>query len=401
MLSWELPPIFTGGLGVACEGIATELSKHVNLSVVVPKYSDKSDFSFDVIGLSSIEEKTERVITHDFFTNVVRLPYLNLRAHVNKKRVGKETVLSKGELYENIEEKVNTYTQLVVEIAIQKDIDVIYAHDWLTFLAGIELKKRKKKPLVVHIHSLEFDRSGADATSKGITYDIEKSAMQFADEVIVVSEYTAKVCEYHYGISPDKIKVVYNGLLDTKQKEKISYQKKRKEVVFLGRLTEQKGPVYFLKMAKELLKINKDVQFTVAGSGEELGGLSQEEAKNDLDGRIRFVGQLDREGVNKLFLLADVYCMPSVSEPFGLSALEAAYNGVPVVLSKHSGVSEVLSGAITLDYWSSKKMAAEINDLLLNSDVYDNKVKLLSADIEKLTWTNSVLGIRTVFNALT
>lgn len=396
MLSWEFPPVFTGGLGVACEGIANALSQEVDLKVLVPRYSECSEKNYEVIGLSKELIQTQ-------YDNQDELPYsyqiseefLSFRQETKEDSAS----LAKGGLYEDVADKVREYTNKAVKEGKAYPCDIIYAHDWLTALAGIELKKQLKKPLVFHVHSLEYDRSGADVTSKGSTYEIERYAMTEADKVVVVSEYTARVCQFYYGIDASKITVVHNGLEECEMRRK-PMNKTRKEVVFLGRLTEQKGPYNFLKIAKKVLEKNKEVRFAMAGSGEELGGLMEEQIKSELEGNVRFTGYLDKEEVQKLFAVADVYCMPSVSEPFGLSALEAVQNGVPVVISNQSGVSEVLSGAISLDYWEIQKMADGINKLLLDDDVYESKLDMLSEDIKKVSWSRTATKLKSIFDEL-
>lgn len=401
MLSWELPPVFTGGLGVACEGIANDLSNRVDLKVIVPCYSSEHSRPYKVVGLNNAKRIKRNLKS---ISPVECLPYhsqLNIdKAFFLDDDEQTKSILDNGGLYEDVTNKVREYTQKALKEGSKELCDVIYAHDWLTALAGVELRKKLRKPLVLHVHSLEYDRSGGDVSIKGGTYKIERYAMIEADRVVVVSEYTATVCKFHYGIDPSKITVIHNGVVKNRMRRKPIKKNKRREVVFLGRLTEQKGPYNFLKIAKKVLEKNPKARFTMAGSGEELGGLMEEGVKKVLKGNVRFTGFLDKNQVEKLLDFADVYCMPSISEPFGLSALEAVQQGVPVVISNQSGVSEVLSGAVRIDYWEIQKMANGINELLLDDVVYESKLELLSDDIAKLSWSTAVDKLQAVFETV-
>lgn len=268
-------------------------------------------------------------------------------------------------------------------LAKQYDFDVVHAHDWMTYLAGVEVKKATGKPLVVHLHASQFDRAGADA--RGWIYDIEKYGMEQADAVIPVSKYTGTVAAGHYGINPDKIFPVHNGA----DPVKVFHSKKKfpeKLVLFLGRLTAQKGPEFFLQIAAKVLEQTDDVRFVMAGTGEKLRQLIETGAFHGVGDKFHFTGFLNKQKVNELLSMTDVYCMPSVSEPFGLSALEAAQFNIPAVISKQSGVAEVMKGALKADFWDVNMMAKHIIDLTTDEELYKKVAAESAQDILNSSW---------------
>ncbi|QNF31822.1 glycosyltransferase [Adhaeribacter swui] len=428
MLGWEFPPIVTGGLGAACYGISKSLAGKVDLTLILPK-SDP-DFilqNVDLTGLNNIDiQNIKAEFTkpeYSAFGEVMYvpaniLPYQEAEEQVaivpetstTKSEQAAETVTAPVKpayhpvtITEPVEElnvfghtslekmdansAVIQYARYATRLASQKDFDVIYAHDWMTFLAGVELKLVSGKPLVVHVHSLSYDRAGKD--SQGWIYELEKQALEKADFIIPVSEYTSKIIQTQYGISPERIQSVYNGI-DPKQpvrKEKSSDEDKL--VLFLGRITEQKGASYFLDIAAKVLEQTKDVQFVMAGTGNQLQELLNSDQYLQLDNKFEFTGFLDREKVDNLLAIADVYCMPSVSEPFGLSAIEAAQYGVPTVLSNQSGAAEVLHSALKADYNDTETMAAHIISLLQDETLREKVITDSYQDIESLTWENA------------
>lgn len=289
-----------------------------------------------------------------------------------------------GELYgEDVIQKVILYSKYVLKIAAKKEFDIIYAHDWMTFLAGIEVKAKTGKPLALHVHALDYDRGGPD--SKGWIFELEKYAMENADLIMPVSNYTAGVISGHYGISPEKVFPVHNGA-DHVDVFKVEKGFPEKLVLFLGRVTGQKGPEFFLEVASKVFENYPKVRFVVAGTGDKLKRLIETGSYRQIGHKFHFTGFLNKEKVHRLLAMTDVYCMPSVSEPFGLSALEAAQFGVPMVISKQSGVAEVLSGALSADYWDVNLMAEHIISLLKSKRISSKVVKQSAQDLKNLTW---------------
>jgi glycosyltransferase involved in cell wall biosynthesis len=420
-LGWEFPPLINGGLGIACLGLSQALSKHVDLRVIVPRAAPDADFEgFQLTGLNNLRvedlQTVEGKYRYESFAQIDRVPihldpYDSDETTVERVRMepGGEILFSQttrnqleqfkmGELYgADLATKVIEFSKIAAKLALQSDFDVVHAHDWMTFLAGVEVKKATGKPLVLHVHASQYDRAGADA--RGWIYDLEKYGMEQADIVIPVSRYTGQICSGHYGIDPAKIRPVHNGAEPVKV---FSTKKKfpEKLVLFLGRLTAQKGPEFFLEIASKVLEQNKNVRFVMAGTGERLKPLIESGAFRGLGGYFHFTGFLNKEKVNELLSMTDIYCMPSVSEPFGLSALEAAQFGIPAVISKQSGVAEVLKGALKADFWDVELMAKHIIDLLTDDELRERVVEQAALDMAAATWDAAAETVVEIYREL-
>jgi glycogen synthase len=422
MLGWEFPPVINGGLGVACLGLAKAMSSRVNLSMILPKTDP--DFivnNVELIGLNniSIEEirksaadspyqtfsKVEYIETEIFPYNSGSIEESVLGGSKTFKKGSKDELkrsVQSGNIFTNddlygtdVHSKVVKYAEYAANLAQEKDFDVIHAHDWMTFLAGIEIKKRTGKPLVVHVHSLNYDRGGPE--SRGWIFDIEKHGMEMADVVIPVSNYTGSIVTGHYSIYPKKVIPVHNGA-DAVVPFKVEKHFPEKLVLFLGRITGQKGPEFFLEIASKVLSQNNNVRFVMAGTGDKLKRVIETGAYRQVGNKFHFTGFLNKEKVNTLLSMADVYCMPSVSEPFGLSALEAAQFGIPAVISKQSGVAEVLKGALKADFWDVNLMAQHIISLLENEETRKNVIEESYKDIQNLTWDKAADAIVKIYD---
>jgi len=422
-LGWEFPPLINGGLGVACLGLSRALARHVDLTVVVPKAAEDAAFEgFSLKGLNRLEladfETTTHRYRYDSFAQVREVPIL-LDPYADGPATwetletvpGGEVIFSQttrhqlesfkiGDLYgPDLGSKVVEFSKIAAKLALAgDDFDVVHAHDWMTFLAGVEVKKATGKPLVVHLHASQYDRAGADA--RGWIDDIERYGMREADRVIPVSRYTGEIVHRHYGIPLEKIRPVHNGADPV---EAFTTKKKfpEKLVLFLGRLTAQKGPEFFLEIASRVLAENQDVRFVVAGTGEKLRPLIESGAFRGLGGHFHFTGFLSPEKVRELLAMTDIYCMPSVSEPFGLSALEAAQFGIPAVISKQSGVAEVLRGALKADFWDVELMAGHINRLLTDEGLRQQVIAQARSDIASSTWDAAARKVIDVYHEVT
>lgn len=399
-------------------GLSKALSKLVDLTVVVPRSAPEADFEgFSLRGLNQITvedlQTVEQKYRYESFAQVRNVPiHLDpyetgeTSVEIVESTPGGERIFSEttrkqldsfkiGELYgPDLGNKVVEFSKVAAKLAMIEPFDVIHAHDWMTFLAGVEVKKATGKPLVVQIHATQYDRAGADA--RGWIYDIEKYGMQEADRVIPVSRYTGDIVIGHYGIDANKVRPVHNGADPV---EVFTTHKKfpEKLVLFLGRLTAQKGPEFFLEIASKVLEKNREVRFVVAGTGEKLRPLIETGAFRGLGGHFHFTGFLTKEKVNDLLSMTDVYCMPSVSEPFGLSALEAAQFGIPAVISKQSGVAEVLKGALVADFWDVDLMAKHINDLLTDDEMRERVVEQAKKDIAASTWDAAAAKVYDIY----
>lgn len=420
-LGWEFPPMINGGLGIACFGMSKALAKLVDLEVIVPQAQQGASYEgFDLRGVNTLRledlQTTEGKYRYESFAAIDRIP-IHLNPYSDKASILEQykpgsvgwarfssttrsqlEAFREGDLYGNdVGLKVVEFSKIAAKLALQKDFDIIHAHDWMTFLAGVEVKKATGKPLVVHLHASQYDRAGADA--RGWIYELEQYGMQNADRVIPVSNYTGAIVEDHYGIDADKIRPVHNG---ADQVDTFLTKKKfpEKLVLFLGRLTAQKGPEFFLEIAAKVAGETDAVRFVVAGTGDKLKPLIKSGAFKDLGDRFHFTGFLNKEKVNELLSMTDVYCMPSVSEPFGLSALEAAQFRIPAVISKQSGVAEVLKGALTADYWDVDRMAQHIIDIITDDDLRDKLVTQAEEDLLNATWDAAARKIHTVYQEL-
>lgn len=278
------------------------------------------------------------------------------------------------------------YARLVAAIGLTEEFDVIHAHDWLAYPAGLLLKAITRKPLVCHIHATEFDRSG-EHINQGV-YDIERAGMSGADRVIAVSRLTKAIVHERYGIPESKIDVVYNGVAQdgVQPKKGVAIEESDKIVLFLGRITMQKGPEYFIEAAKRVLEIEDNVKFVVAGSGDMAVRMIEHAAAIGIGHKVLFTGFLRGRDVDRVYRMADCYVMPSVSEPFGIAPLEAMRNDVPVIVSKQSGVSEVLTHALKVDFWDVDEIANKIVAVLRYPPLSQTLREHGHFELRGLTW---------------
>lgn len=424
MLGWEFPPLFSGGLGVATYGMVKALRNNVDIKLIIPSYSISSSLpNVNIIGLNSIEAKELdieqlRFNFEQLATEVHRLPlsvspYQFINEEIEKSSSFQEgasnltsehtvkmihQIFSDSNVYGfNVMHKVYLYTQLSEQIARNIDFDIIHAHDWITFAAGLRIKQTSGKPLVLHVHSLETDRAGESVRNS--IYFLEKEVMEAADTILSVSQFTKDQIVKHYGIDHSKIHVVHNGIEpgDTPRKP---HELRDKLVVFLGRLTHQKGPEFLLETAEKVTKVYPRVKFVVAGTGDQFAHVLETSAYKKLGSKFIFAGFLSKAKVDELLSMADVYFMPSVSEPFGITALEAAQHHVPTVLSSQSGAAEVMKASLKADFWDTDKYANYIYALLkygpLNQELSENA----KAELDGLTWDHTAKKILNVYEQL-
>jgi glycogen synthase len=296
--------------------------------------------------------------------------------------------------------EVDRYAQVAAEIAKRFSFDVIHAHDWMTYPAGIAAKEISGKPLIVHVHATEYDRAGEQVDTR--VHDIETKGMQEADCVVTVSEWTKRIAVTKYKIAADKIKVVHNGVI-LKKREKVQFDSPLKHspiVTFLGRVTHQKGPLYFVDAAKKVLAEIPDARFIVAGSGDLLPTMIQRVAQAGMSSRFHFTGFLKGKDIQRIWSISNVYVMPSVSEPFGIAPLEAVQAGVPVIISKQSGVAEVMQHAIAVDFWNTSALAEAICSVLTYKSLYRTLKKNSKAEIKRVTWDKAAKTLNHLYHEL-
>lgn len=419
MFGWEFPPHITGGLGTACYGLVKGLAKHnIEVLFVMPKaYGDEDSNVARIVNAgdvavlgstSDIEELWKRITFMEIGSNLI--PYIGeeefKRITTEQQNYTKEknehtfytTFQFSGKYGTDLTEEVTRYALVAATIAKNNQFDVIHAHDWLTYPAGVAAKKISGKPLVVHVHATEFDRSGENVNQN--VYDIERRGMEEADRVITVSNLTRNIVIKRYGINPDKVFTVHNAV-DFSSRQVQCYKRgvEEKVVTFLGRVTYQKGPDYFVEAANKVLKRFKNVRFVMAGSGDMLNRVVRRVAQLRISNHFHFTGFLKGEEVNRMFSLSDVYVMPSVSEPFGISPLEAMSSNVPVIISKQSGVAEVLDYALKVDFWDVDAMADVIHGLLQYPALSKFFIRNGQEEVNNLKWENAAEKVIDIYNS--
>lgn len=418
MLGWEFPPVLTGGLGTACYGLVKALSQYADVTLILPQ-ADRLQIleNVKIKGLNYYGIEGEQAIeepdySFDEYAKVHTVPaeFSNPYpvgigfAEEAKALVAPEAIralYSTNEPYgQNIMQKVATYAEVVSKMALEMDFDVIHAHDWITYPAAVKIKEMTGKPLVVHIHSLETDRVGAKAKGDwNKVFEVERKGMEKADCIIPVSRYTQECAMEHYGIAAEKFYPVHNAI-DPAETFRVPNLSGEKLVLFLGRVTFQKGPEFMVDTAFKLLQAYPNVMFFVAGIGDMMDELKQKVLERRIDHKFVFAGFLSKTNVTRILAQADVYFMPSVSEPFGLSALEAAQFDVPCVISRQSGVSEVLPNALNADFWDTEKFANYIYGLLNYEGIRADMVTKTRKDLAQLSWDDSAKDVLEVYQTL-
>ncbi|MFH1398510.1 MAG: glycosyltransferase family 4 protein [Candidatus Woesearchaeota archaeon] len=359
MLGWEFPPYHSGGLGIACYGLTKGLAHQgVEVTFVLPTLKEDIKAEFvRIIGanrgnitIQSIKSPLSEYMTTRSYAEIM-----------SKKATDSTPRLYGPDLFT----EVYRFAKRVEQIAKTEKFDVIHAHDWLTYQAGIYAKKVSGKPLVVHVHATEFDRTANNHVNQ-LVYDIERTGMHAADSIIAVSNFTKSKIVNKYGINPEKVNVVHNGceLKHHKISKEFAIKKTDKVVLFLGRITFQKGPEYFLYMAQKVLEHIPNVKFVIAGSGDMDQFIITKAAQMGLGKHVLFTGFLRGADIDRAYTMADVYVMPSVSEPFGITPLEAMMHQTPVIISKQSGVSEVVSHCLKVDFWDIEELANKVVSIL-------------------------------------
>lgn len=422
MFGWEFPPHIAGGLGTACYGLTRGLAKQgTEVIFVVPKaYGDEDKRFVHVVNASDIEIPAGEIIDAEMRDKLTfihidsnLIPYVSpeefdeqtqeIHSHETQYTVRdawKERYVFSGKYGPNLMEEVARFAMVAGQIArnMEGQFDVIHAHDWLTYYAGIAAKRISGKPLVVHMHATEFDRSGEHINQE--VYNIERAGMEAADRVIAVSNLTRNIVIEKYGIPAEKVITVHNAVrFETREADEAERGVSDKIVTFLGRITYQKGPDYFVEAAAKVLKRMNNVRFVMAGSGDMLKHIVRRVAKLGIADRFHFTGFLKGDEVQKMFGMSDVYVMPSVSEPFGISPLEAMKSNVPVIISKQSGVAEVLDYALKVDYWDVDALADAIYGLLQYPSLAAMSATRGKNEVVNLKWSDAARKVIDVYRS--
>ncbi len=419
MFGWEFPPNISGGLGTACYGLTKGLSsfEDVDVTFVVPKVFGGEDTSnIELIGAGDVPVTNRRISIKEFGKSVdyfevgsKLVPYVDPEDYLRQSEYTVEgtkslietdnqgRVIFSGKYGSDLLSEIARYALVANVIAHENQFDVIHAHDWLAYPAGIAAKQASGKPLVIHVHATDYDRSGGTVNPN--VYAIEKRGMDMADKIITVSNLTRKIVIEKYGINPEKVITVYNAVEPYRLNHLAPFVKgfNEKIVTFLGRITMQKGPEYFVEAASRILQRMDNVRFVMAGSGDMMNKMIRRTAQLRITDKFHFTGFLKGDDVFRMLRMSDIYIMPSVSEPFGISPLEAMQAGVPVIISHQSGVAEILSNAIKINFWDVDAMADAIHGILN----YNGMSKMLANYGKKescnLKWKDSAYKVKQVY----
>lgn len=403
MLGWEFPPYYSGGLGVATKNIAEALVQHgSDITFAIPFFIFQNvkdslhDLPFTVTG-----HQPKSKIRMAQFTTTLSSPYISAEKYAQEYESWcTDAGVSSGfAMYgKNLFAEIERYAQEMESFVQENHFDILHAHDWITFHAALRIKEHLNIPFVAHVHATEIDRTGANPNPE--IYQREQTSLQAADHIIAVSNHTKQMLIKWYELPSEKIEVVHNGIEDNTQTVPNVLHTDQKTILFLGRLTIQKGPDWFLKIAKKVLEQRQDVQFILGGMGDMLPHLLSEIYQNNLSDHVFCLGFLNGHDREYAFAAADAYVMPSVSEPFGLSAVEAAQRGVPVILSHQSGVKEVISHSLCADFWDVKKMAHHILAVLEYSPLQNMLSQKAAQEISAVTWHEQVKKILQLYTHL-
>lgn len=412
MFGWEFPPHILGGLGTASFGLTKGMAENgdMDISFVIPKPHGDEDKSFArIIGAGNTPiawRDTDWDYVQSRIGNVMDPQlYFDLRSHIyadfnymNVNDLG--CIEFSGRYPDNLLEEINNYSIVAGVIARTLDFDIIHSHDWLTYPAGIHAKQVSGKPLVIHVHATDFDRSRGNVNPT--VFGIEKDGMTNADHIITVSNLTQRTVIEKYGIAPAKVTTVHNAVepLSEELKNVESHQMKEKVVTFLGRITMQKGPEYFVEAAAKVLQKVHNVRFVMAGSGDMMEKMIDLAAQKDISDRFHFPGFQKGKQVYEMLKTSDVYIMPSVSEPFGISPLEAMQMGVPSIISKQSGCAEILNNVIKTDFWDIDAMADAIYSIISYPAMYNQLQDEGLREVNEIQWKKAGKKVIDIYHQL-
>lgn len=373
---------------------------HIEVNSLLTPYVEPENFDIYLknIGIKYddlFRTKDGRIVYYE--NGVLKEIKIDYHKHISFDSEGKYHF--SGSYGKNLLDEVRNYARVAAQIAKQYDFDLIHAHDWLTYLAGVEAKKVSGKPLVIHVHATEFDRSGENVNQ--LVYDIERYGIDNADKIITVSNLTKKIVIERYGAAEHKVQTVYNAVEPVKISRPRYYKTVDDKIVtFLGRITFQKGPEYFIEAARMVLERTPNVRFVMAGSGDMLRKMIRHAAALKITDRFHFTNFLRGDEVNRMFEISDVYVMPSVSEPFGISPLEAMRSNVPVIISKQSGVAEILHHALKVDFWDTHAIADAIYGLIKYDGLAQMFRRLGKGEVDNLKWENAARLVKEVYESV-
>jgi glycosyltransferase involved in cell wall biosynthesis len=413
MFGWEFPPHILGGLGTASYGLIKGMSvqKDLEITFVMPKPHGDEDQSFLKITGACHTPVVWKDVSYEYVSERLSRymdpqKYFDLRDHIyadfSDRHVNDLGCIEfSGRYPDNLLEEINNYSIVAGVIARTEQFDIIHAHDWLTYPAGIHAKSITGKPLVIHVHATDYDRSRGNVNPD--VYGIEKNGMNHADHIITVSNLTRNTVIEKYHQSPLKVTTVHNAV-DPLGPEILSIGDKRgvsdKIVTFLGRITMQKGPEYYVEAAAKVLQRTANVRFIMAGSGDMMNKMIRLAAERNISDRFHFTGFMKGKQVYEIFKSSDVYVMPSVSEPFGISPLEAMQCGVPSIISKQSGCAEILEYAVKVDFWDIDAMADAIYGLITYPALHKFLKEEGLNEVNSIKWEDAGQKVRNIYNKI-
>lgn len=439
MFGWEFPPHISGGLGTACHGLTQALVRQgVHITFVVPRLTgEESDNGTRLVDASNVKlrnissgEKSRTAIDSTTFRvgesliSFIEVPSKLSPYHLahlsrpvfreedwrstllvsdssRTRTIATDTYKFSGGYGDQLLSEVGKYAEVGRAIARTTDFDVIHAHDWMTFPAGMAAKEETGKPLILHVHATEHDRAGACGSAA--VYAIEEQAIKYSDRIIAVSNWTKDILATRYGAPASKLAVVHNGV-ESESDSNLSVNANQaihplndKLITFLGRVTYQKGPEYFIEAAFKTLEHFPDSHFVMAGSGDALPRMINTVAARGMSRNFHFTGFLKKPDIVRLLSLTKAYVMPSVSEPFGITPLEAIQAGVPVIISKQSGVSEVLPDALKVDYWDTNALSHAMCSVLQHKSLSDTLKRNSAKRIVSITWEKAAKKVKQIY----
>jgi glycogen(starch) synthase len=430
MIGWEYPPSITGGLGIACRGLAKEVAARGHkVYFILPRVygNEPMDPGVHLIGLNTRDlpvsnAELEEMLLHfaeqhkDEIRNL--LPY----GAYDSPEIGREEIASnlefiRKQLAKQIEadspraeyllqggygsdlyQQIQLYADFVSLLARRLRVDIIHAHDWMTFPAGLGAMVQSGRPLLAHVHATEFDRSGIHGNR--YVEDLERHTFHRSNAVVTVSNYTRSIIINRYQVAPDRAFAVHNAVETEKLEEPCTRPFPQKMVTFLGRITFQKGPDYFVKAARKVIDETQNVRFVMVGTGDMYPRMIELAADLGIGKYFHYTGFLNREQIKKIYSMSDLYVIPSVSEPFGLTALEAMSQGVPVIVSKQSGVSEVIQNAVKVDFWDVDAIAGAIKKILHDEELHSQMREGGLQEVQQISWAQSAEQMENVYRRL-
>ncbi len=412
MFGWEFPPHILGGLGTASYGLTRGMAAQGDMEItfVIPKpHGDENQSFLKIIGASNVpvvwkennwdfvnQKLGGKMHPDEYFWLRNGIKYDYRRIYTNE--LG--CIDFSGRYPDNLIEEISNYEAVASVLAHQLDFDVIHSHDWLTYPAGAFAKQISGKPLVVHVHATDFDRSRGKVNPT--VYAIEKRGLDAADHILTVSNLTRQIVIEKYHQPPHKVTTVHNAVEPLHDAGSFVKQpRKDKIVTFLGRITMQKGPEYFVEAAARVIQRTKNVRFVMAGSGDMMNAMIELAAQRGIADRFHFPGFLRGRDVHEMLAQSDVYIMPSVSEPFGISPLEAMQVGTPSIISYQSGCAEILSHVIKTDYWDIDAMADAIYGIVTYPAQYASMRQLGLDEVNSIKWYDAGMKVRAIYNKVT